>query len=378
MAEEISITGNWLMMKAEIGDKVKESYLIMEFTDKGVIKIMGIRVGSWELNDKRDKIIMKSSKFRKLNGENKILKLTDKELILEKEGVKIYYLKIDKDAIKKINKDSKLTGVWKINTNDGTFKYIKFEKPDKFLFMNIDGGMSESVNGNWIFNPKDKTVILISFSPVFRGKRKILKINSKEFIWENNGISKRATKQFTEENSIERLLFKETDFPEENKDEEKLPWREFQDMLLFLNNIKSVKYKKSVLINELNVFVYSEILSEIDADINKEKVKFTNYIINGGIKKQYSENYKGGLTERYNYFFPKNELFPYRIKGVETIEVPAGKFKCTVVEGFDGETKVKYWMINDKPGIYAKIIMENSIASGKLVYSVYELLEIEE
>ncbi len=373
MANGINITGNWLMVKVKSGDKLIESYFFTDFDKNGTVKIMGNKVGSWVINKTGDKIIIKSPRLRKLNGENKILELTDKKMVLEKEGIMFYYLKIDKNKIKDKNNNSNLTGVWKILTDDNSVKYIKFDTPDSFLFLHIDGGMTDTVTGSWIFNPKDKEVLIISFSPLFRGKRKILNFGSKEFIWKNNGKQVKLIRQVPEKNKIERLLFKEDDFPEDNNDEEKLPWREFQEMSSVLKNIKSVKYKKSTLVNELNVFVYSEILSEIKVDEEKQKVIFTNYTINRDNKNRYSERYKGGLNEMYNYFFPKEEPMPYRITGIETIEVPAGKFRCTVVEGFDGETKVKYWMINDKPGIYAKMITEEQIVSNKLVYSVYEL-----
>ena len=58
-----------------------------------------------------------------------------------------------------------------------------------------------------------------------------------------------------------------------------------------------------------------------------------------------------------------------------TVDVPAGTFTCTVIEGFDGDDKVKYWMINDKPGVYAKIVTIGDMF-GELRYVVTELTEI--
>ena len=60
----------------------------------------------------------------------------------------------------------------------------------------------------------------------------------------------------------------------------------------------------------------------------------------------------------------------------ETITVPAGTFNCKVFEGLDGEAKVKYWMILDKPGVYAKIIREDVDPFDELEYSIIELEEI--
>jgi len=117
-------------------------------------------------------------------------------------------------------------------------------------------------------------------------------------------------------------------------------------------------------------------LSKIETDADKQSVRFTNLSFSQGDTSQFSENYKGGMMEQYNNFFPKDEPWPYRISGIETVTVPAGTFKCTVVEGFDSETKVKYWMINDLPGVYAKIIEEKTDPFGELEYKLFELEEI--
>lgn len=80
----------------------------------------------------------------------------------------------------------------------------------------------------------------------------------------------------------------------------------------------------------------------------------------------------------YNNFFPEKELDTYRITGTEKITVPAGSFTCTVVEGFLDEEKYKYWMINEKPGIYAKVITEGLDWRNKLSYTIRELEEIKQ
>ena len=47
-----------------------------------------------------------------------------------------------------------------------------------------------------------------------------------------------------------------------------------------------------------------------------------------------------------------------------------------VIEGLDGDTKIKYWMILDKPGIYAKIIREEVDPFDEVEYLIIELEEI--
>ncbi len=70
-----------------------------------------------------------------------------------------------------------------------------------------------------------------------------------------------------------------------------------------------------------------------------------------------------GSLYRWSQFSPfapnhvpkdRAEKITYSIEGVETISTPAGTFTCTVINlDADGEI-IKAWMINDRPGVYAK------------------------
>ena len=114
----------------------------------------------------------------------------------------------------------------------------------------------------------------------------------------------------------------------------------------------------------------------VDVNIEEQIIEFTNLFLSVVDTSQYSQNIKGGLMEMYNDYFPKEELWPNKNLGNKIITVPAGTFECTVVQGFVGEEKFKYWMINEKPGVYARIINEKKSVFGDLEYFVFELKEI--
>jgi hypothetical protein len=77
-----------------------------------------------------------------------------------------------------------------------------------------------------------------------------------------------------------------------------------------------------------------------------------------------SKEEDGGLY-RWSQFSPfvpnhvpvKNaDKIVHSIEGQETITTPAGTFTCTILNlDADGEA-IKAWMINDRPGVYAKYI----------------------
>ncbi|NOR44839.1 MAG: hypothetical protein GQ534_04565 [Candidatus Delongbacteria bacterium] len=204
----------------------------------------------------------------------------------------------------------------------------------------------------------------------------VIMLNAQETKIEGNGSVIKASKDNSDLKKIEKLSFSEEDFPELTDKDPSLPWMDFYNMVSTLNDVKHLKYRRGSLIEELNTFNYSTILSKIETNTDKQSVRYTNLSISYGDTMQFSENFKGGMSEMYNDFFPRNEMMFYRFLGVETIEVPAGKFECTVVEGVDTNYNVKYWMINNKPGIYAKIIEEGVGQFDELEYFVYELEEI--
>ncbi len=82
-------------------------------------------------------------------------------------------------------------------------------------------------------------------------------------------------------------------------------------------------------------------------------------------------------TQNQKVFFPMNDPEFFRVIGIEDCQTSLGVFKCTVVEGIgDFDLKVKYWMINNKPGVFAKIIKSQEEGNPMDYTNVYELKEI--
>ena len=373
-AQTEKLVGSWLMTKVEVGEEIHEPYFITNFKENGKVEVMEMEVGMWKLNDN---VLSLESEFDKdFNGESKILSLDEKNLIVVKDGAKLFYSKINQAEINAENKKSKLIGTWNVENSDGSVVVMKFTEPNEFLLINSDGGVKETSRGEWIYNDDENSLIVLSLSNIVKGMNKILKISDTELEMENTGSLIKAKKEEEKENSIERLSFEYEDFPEEVSEEYYLPWSGIEGLVYSLEQVEFLKYKYGKLLEEVNSFEYSTILSKIKVNVEKESVEFTNLYITENDTSQFSQNYKGGLSEMYNDFFPKEELDPYKILGVKSVTVPAGTFECTVVIGFDGEDKVKYWMINDSPGVYAKIIKEGLSVFDDLEYTIMELEEI--
>jgi hypothetical protein len=370
-AKSANIAGDWLLEKIEINGKTKEIYQTVEFGKDGKFIIMGMDMATWKHDTEKNEIILNSKIEKDFNGASKIIKFTKDSLVLEKNGAKYYYLRTDKDKISKNNENSGFFGTWKTDFQNMSHTII-FNKPDTFSSVTIESeGVTSNASGKWIYNPKNNTLIIIGFFKELRGKSIVKSIskNTIELVHNNEKITLKKQKQVEK---VERLNFKYEDFPEEDNGESLSPWKDFYATLNYLSSVKTIKYKEAKLIEKTKSFEYTTYIEKVNVNNNEEKIIFTKYIIKNGQEEKIWKKTK----DSYNDFFPLEEPFPNRLAKTEKITVPAGTFTCTVIEGFNGEDKVKYWMINDKPGIYAKTIVEKFDPFGEPEYYITVLEEI--
>ncbi len=374
------IDGTWLMTRAETSKGIEEPYFITTLTPDGKLVIMGMELGTWSYDTSNHTLTYKSDfPDKDMNGDSKVLKVNKQEMIVVKNNNKLFYTRLDTLAIAAANTHSSLSGKWQIHKENNTLVVLKFELPDHFSWVEAEDGSTESYSGTWIWNPAKEEVILVCLKRDLRGKTGVTISGDKMTLTLSSGATLTASRMKTEENAIEHLTFQEEDFPEESN-AEGLPasWLEMDEMVEALKDIKEVHYRFGRLIPEAGNIHYTPAISRITVNTEKPSIRFTNYMVEYGDTVQHSEKYKGGLSGMYDYFFPQDEIGPFRIQGKEKITVPAGTFTCTVVEGMDGDTKVKYWMIDKKPGIYARIIRETPDPFNKdeTDYTIEELTEI--
>jgi hypothetical protein len=165
---------------------------------------------------------------------------------------------------------------------------------------------------------------------------------------------------------IPKLLFTKDDFYNENEyaypeDENKLPWN-FAQIYLNMKNVKEIIY---------NIDHFKPKRGKVGSWINSYKVKFFNDDGNKSLsireysyfKKDYVDMTENKYplneqTKKIKEFYPRTKPYLFRIIGEEVYKTSFGVLKCTVVETIDNfDKKIKYWMINDKPGVFAKIIV---------------------
>ncbi len=383
-AQSAKIEGNWLLYETEVNGKTTENYFIADFNADGKMYVFDTPMAEWKYDEARGVIVLSNGMDEDFNGDLKITKLDDEKLTLEKNGAIFRYEKLDPAKLAQSNAASGLFGIWEGKRSDGAQLIFKFEKPNDFTIVLVESGSTETVRGTWIYSPKDNSVILMSFSPDFRGKKRFENLDENGFalklFGEKISVAKKADVTEEKNSAFARLDFAEEDFDEIDLDEQinRLPWKDFDAMAEFFADVSALEYDYDKYLNETGTFANYGIISKVKVDREKPAVRFTNLFIEQGDTSQFAEKYKGGLTGMYDNFFPQAELMYFRVAGEETLKVPAGEFRCVVVEGIDGETKVKYWMAKEEPGVYVKIVKEevSPFDENEIDYTVQTLKKI--
>ena len=297
--------------------------------------------------------------------------------------------------------EKKIIGIWQLTTvvEDGKtmdgFKTV-FIFSEKGILNAARSETSEPEEvGTWKYNKKQKTIVMTSdFDRDFNGEATVVKVNKKILVYKKSGATLNFTKlekldlppkiehlttiKPTLNFTYDDLLDEEGGFYYE-EETAKLPWK-ITDVLSFLKDYKDIIYTATNFSGDLepdSFLVSSRVTyNEVEQTIDIREYSFfqKDYIdmSENPISINDSENYQEHL-----YFFPKEKVDPFKVVGTEMIETPLGSFECTVVEGIGNfDNKIKYWMINNKPGVFAKIIIVKDEDPPFGYNNIYVLKEI--
>lgn len=249
----------------------------------------------------------------------------------------------------------------------------------KLTFFN----MEEIVEaGTWEYNKNQNTILMnSSVDKSMNGKAELIKVTEDELQYEKDGAIYTLVKHDDIEEYGAMLDFSETDFFTEDGnykydgEEEKLPWKDPSEMLMSLVNVKHLVYKRSKLNELTDSFEDIKLIADVAANADEMSLSI-DYIFFGYDRYNLPEDTElPPNTEYANLLYPEIE-FNFRIVEVEEITTSAGTFLCTVIEAAQDEIQKRLWMINDKPGVYAKCIIEKPGMFGAYSLEIYELNEI--
>ena len=393
-AKKAPIVGKWLLTKVEMDGKSQDVYQQVEFKEDGYMSMMGRVLGEWTLDEKANTFTIESEMVKEFAGARKIKKHNAKELVLVGKKDKMFFISLNPEKISKENEKSGLVGAWITNTEEGGKKYVTLELPDTYKAVTKTDYSSSKSGGSWIYNSKDKSIVILTSDRELRGNNTVVSKSDNELVIENKGTKITLTKQDEQAtikaSNIERLSFTEDDFyndegnPKYEADAEKLPWKDPRKMYETLKAIKSLDYEMSTLVEGTKAFEVKVLSTNLVTNLDYEIVKFDNIFV-GFDRASLPEDADmpildiGSNNDNYTYVPFPYESYTFRIKSNnEQLTVKAGTFICTTVELFsDNDEKIKLWMINDKPGVVAKVIIEKEGHFDSLEYKMFELTKIE-
>ena len=366
------ITGQWLLTKAVFGGNSDEVYQTLNFRADGNAEMQGRIFGSWKADIGNNTFTIKSEMIKEFSTIWDITKFTDKELVLKSEKGTLFFTDYNQENIKKENMTSGLTGIWELNDkNDRSGKYfINFQEPDNFIIKYVDSGYTSTSRGAWIYNSKEKFVVIITSGHLLRGLNTVVSVSDSRLTLENKEMRLTGKRLEPKGNTRTRLdsdsKFCNPDSSTEQIGYDNFSWFDIEIRTSYLKNITELKYRRSVFMDEFNAFTTDELSARVNW--TEDSISIDN-IFRNLPKGEYTEN---------NIFYPLEEPFIYYTIGIEEITVPAGTFKCMVIDtnSYSSGNKTRLYMIENRPGVYAKIINIEDKYDGEL-YTMFELESIE-
>ena len=236
--------------------------------------------------------------------------------------------------------------------------------------------------GTWKYDKNQNSILMSStVDKNMNGKAELIKVTEDELQYKKEDIVYSLVKYVKSREPGAMLDFSEADFFTEDGDykyegeEEKLPWKDPSEMLTSLVNVKHLVYNCSKLNEETESFEDKTLTADVVANPDEMSLSI-DYIFYGFDRYNLPEDTELPPNTQYvNLLYPEVE-FNFRIVDAEEISTEAGTFECTVIEAAQEEIQKKLWMINDKPGVYAKIIIEKPGRFGAYSLQIFELTEI--
>lgn len=234
--------------------------------------------------------------------------------------------------------------------------------------------------GTWEYNKKEKIIAMSStLDKDFNGEATIVKLDNNKLEYNKDGailsFKKIAEMYSPPVITVEKptLLFELEDMLDEEDafdyyaEASKLPWK-IESIIGFLKTQHEVMYQVTGFPDNQDPDTWVQ-SSKINFNEDEQTIDVREYshfqndyidMMEDPILMNELENYQ----EEF-YFFPKENLDYFKVVGSENVATAIGDFECTVVEGFGSfNDKVKYWMVNEKPGVFAKIVIKKDVPEG--------------
>lgn len=374
-ADTGAISGQWLMTTAALGGNAEEVYKTVTFASGGSAAMEGRVFGTWKLVPAAQTVEISSEMIPEFAGSWNIAKNSDDELVLQSARGTLSFIEYNLDTIAQANQASHLTGVWKLDVknDENADVYLYFKTPD-MLSIHLHGeGFSGMDSGRWFFDKKEQSLFITAGENLLKGKSFLKQISPIAFLLENKGLNMTGMRLQQDAADREQLPDLDTDpaIEETGNDtagsllsSESFPWYNREAKEDYLKQVTALEYKKSILLEDFDIFVTEDITAHLSFDENNGTLEMDE-VFTPLPTADYSED---------SVFYPLEEPFEYTVSGEKEVSVPAGTFNCLVIDYADDfdESRTRLYMIKNRPGVYAKIITITKDFNEE-TYTKYEL-----
>ena len=358
------ITGKWLLVSYTAGGETAKPYQLLELTEKGEMKFRGFTIAYWKLEG--EKIILRSGQDETMNGTGRLIWNAPGSMTWKWDKGEMTFLRWSDKYV-----PHAFEGVWVYY--DDPEVYISFGSGTQFTEFVVNDYGTERSSGDAFYFPDEKKLVIHNPAGFFNGVYRLKKNDERQWVLSQNASG--YTILYDGEEAPEPPLHFSMDQIPAREDENRLPW----DVLPpdAYDTATVYHYLRSSYIDELKRFYYVNETDRHAFDMRNRNFCITRYRIKPGKQDRIDRKCKGYVAESHNPFFPMPRPDRFRIVSTDTLyETPDFALNCTLVEGVEGEKKFRYWMVNDMPGVYARIIVQFPGDRDQEVYYIRELIEI--
>ena len=341
------MAGKWLWVSYADGNRITKPYQPVVFTRDGKILFNGIKIAGWTY--RKGQITLHSEAEPSFNGKFRVKWRGGGHLLVEKNGIRLEFRRWTDDFLLRT-----LAGVWLYYGDPEV--YLKIGDSSmltEFVLTDYGTGMSVATG---IYLPEEKQIVIRNPGGYFTGTYKVEQENEREMTLERNGKTYDLI-QDMETAPPPPLYFSREDFSA-GGNEARLPWKQIS--WLDYDTSLIYHYQRLTYIEGLERYRIANEFDRHQRNRNNETFCIARYLFKiSGKRMRISENCKGNVMQSHNPFFPMPRPDRFRIVSTDSLyETEDFSLHCTVVEGIHGNKKFRYWMINDRPGVYARIVVQ--------------------
>lgn len=339
--------GRWLWESYIVRGDTAQPYQQVEFTPDGRMLFRGFEMARWSC--RKGKLKMQSSVEPSLNGRGHIHWTDADRMQWILDSTVLHFRRWKDDYMLR-----PLAGIW-----------IYYDDPEVYIQITDSTTVTEYILADYgnemsvaeaLYLPGEQKIVFRNPAGFFNGPYQVAVLDDRTLELQSDG--KTYVLEWDGEEAPPPPLHFDRDDISPAAEDARLPWTgtpwdAYDTTAVYY-------YTRSTYLPELARFKNTVEMDRFDLDREQGTLCVTQHLMKSHRRRPViRRRCRGHVAESHNPFFPMSRPDRYRIVSTDTLyETMDHSFSCTLVEGVEGDKKFRYWMLNNMPGVYVRVIVQ--------------------